>query len=109
MDVIFTPKVLLYFEDLIITLYDKGYFCFLETSKRYVEELIDDILATLPTRQHRPAPKYFDRYGKNMYYAVFKKNKHTSWYAFFTKYEENYKTFYLVRYIGNNHIVVHHL
>jgi len=109
MNVIFTPKVLLYFENLIITLYDKEYFSFLETSKSYVEELIDDILTNLPIRKHRPAPKYFDKYGKDMYYAVFRKNKRTSWYAFFTKYEENNKTFYLVRYIGNNHTDAHHL
>ena len=109
MNVIFTSKVLLYFEDLIITLYDKEYFSFLETSKRYVDELVDDILTNLPTLQHRPAPKYFNKYGKNMYYAVFRKSKRTDWYAFFTKYSQNGQTFYLVRYIGNNHIDAHHL
>ena len=109
MNVIFTKKVLLYFEELIIILYDKEYFGLLETSKRYVDELVDDILTNLPTKQHKPAPKYFNKYGKGMYYASFKKNKRTTWYAFFCKYRENGETIYLIRYIANNHTVAQYL
>ena len=109
MNVIFTPKVLLYFEELIFILYDKEYFSLLETSKRYVDELVDDILTNLPTKQHKPAPKYFDKYGKGMYYARFRKNKQTTWYAFFSKYNENGETIYLIRYIANNHTVAQYL
>jgi hypothetical protein len=109
MNVIFTPKVLEYFENLVITLYCREYFSFLETSKKYVAELIDDILTTLPTRLHKPAPLYFDKYGKNMKYASFKKNKTTTWYAFFMTYQENGDTIYLVRYIANNHTIAQYL
>ena len=117
MNVIFTPKVLLYFEDLIITLYDKGYFSILETSKIYactsrstsVDELVDDIKTNLPTKRHKPAPAHYNKYGKGMKYASFKKNRRTTWYAFFKTYEKNGELFYLVRYMGNNHIEAHHL
>ena len=75
----------------------------------YVNDLIFDIKTKLPTRQHKPAPPYYEKYGKELYYAIFKKNKRTSWYAFFSKYEENEKIVYLIRYIGNNHTDAHHL
>ena len=45
----------------------------------------------------------FEKYGKDMQYAVFKKNKHTSWYIFFTVYIENGEEKYLIRYIANNY------
>ena len=109
MNVIFIPKVLEYLEELVTTLYIEEYFSLLETSKKYVGELTDEILTTLPTRLHKPAPKYFDKYGKNMKYAAFKKNRRTTWYAFFTKYCKNDEEIYLVRYIANNHTVAQHL
>jgi len=109
MNVLFTPKVLLYFEELTVILYDKEYFSLLEASKKYVDELVDDIATYLPTRQHEPAPNYFDKYGKGMYYASFRKNKQTTWYAFFNKYKENGETTYLIRYIANNHTVAQYL
>jgi len=50
-----------------------------------------------------------DKYGKGMKYASFRKNRRTTWYAFFKKYEKNGETFYLVRYIANNHSIAHYL
>ena len=109
MNVIFIPKVLEYLDDLITILYIEKYFCFLETSKKYVEELIDNILTTLPKRMHRPAPKHFDKYGKNMKYASFSKNRRTTWYVFFTTYWKNGEKIYLIRYIANNHTIAQYL
>ena len=109
MKVLTLPKVRQYLEELSYILYEKGYFGFLDTSEKYVEELFDDIKKNLPTKLHKPAPKYFDKYGKNMYYASFVKNKHTTWYAFFTKYDDNGEIIYLVRYIANNHTVAQYL
>ena len=109
MKVIFTSNVLVYFEELVFTLYNKEYFGFLEASQRYVAELIDEITTTLPLRSHRPAPNYFDRYGKSMKYAIFIKNRHTTWYVFFKTYSKNGEKIYLVRYIGNNHTIAHYL
>jgi hypothetical protein len=107
--VVVTPKVRQYFKDLVPILYSLGYFSYLESSKKYVEELLDDIELNLLKRPHKPATPYFDKYGKGMYYATFRKNKQTSWYAFFSKYNDNGDTIYLVRYIANNHTVAQYL
>jgi len=108
MNVIFLPEVFEYLESLIPILYKNDYFSFEDLAINYVEDLIDDIQISLPTRLHKPAPKYFDMYGKNMEYAVFPKNKRTTWYVFFTKYWENGEGVYLIRYIDNNHTVSQH-
>ena len=105
MKVLVIPEVAQYVESLIPVLYEKGYFVFKETAKKYMDDLYDDILTTLPIRLHKPAPKYFDKYGKDMEYAVFKKNKRTTWYVFFRIYQNYGEDIYQVRYIANNHTV----
>ena len=109
MSVVILPRVLEYLDSIVFTLFEKGYFSYLETSQRYIDELVDDIEKNLQTKQHKPAPKYFDKYGKAMKYAVFKKNRRTCWYAFFKTYNKNGETFYVVRFISNNHIIAQHL
>ena len=110
MNVKFTPETLDYLEELVIILYQKGYFSWLDTSQKYVDELYVDIQTNLPTKQHRRAPDRYKIYGEDVHYASFKKNRRTTWYAFFTKYQdENNQIIYLVGYIGNNHTDAHHL
>jgi len=109
MNVIILPEVLQYLDKLVFILFQKEYFSFLDTSQKYVDELIDDIQTNLPTKLHRPAPNYFRKYGKNMKYASFRKNKHTIWYIFFNKYKQNEEVFYFIRYIANNHTVAQYL
>jgi len=89
MRVQYTPEVQVYFQRLSQILYEKGYFSFKDTAKKYVKELFDDIEKNLPERRHKPAPPYYDKYGKDLYYAVFKKNRQTHYYAFFSKYNDN--------------------
>ena len=103
MKVLAIPIVLEYLENLVPILYEKGYFSFADTAQKYVDDLSDDIFDNLPQKRHKPAPKYYDKYGKGLYYAIFTKNKRTIWYAFFSKYRESGETVYLIRYIGNNH------
>ena len=103
--VIAIPEVYEYLENLVDILYVNDYFGFEDSAVNYVKELIDNMDTTLPIRLHKPAPKYFDRYGKNLYYATVKKNDRTSWYAFFTKHCQNDEIIYLVRYISNNHVI----
>ena len=107
--VIILPEVQQYFRELSYILYEKDYFGFLDASEKYVEELVADIKTDLPTKLHKLAPNYFDRYGKGMYYANFRKNKQTTWYVFFRIYIKNGETFYQVRYIANNHTVAQYL
>ena len=109
MSVIILPKVLEYLDDLVFILFKKEYFGFLETAINYVDELIDDIALCLPIKLHKPAPVYFNRYGKSMEYATFRKNKNTTWYVFFETYQENEEIFYLIRYIANNHTIAQYL
>jgi hypothetical protein len=109
MNVFFLPEVFKYFEEVALILYERGYFGFKETAERYTIELVNDIKINLPTKVHKSAPEHFDKYGKNMKYAGFKKNKNTTWYAFFTTYQKNRETIYLVRYIANNHTIAQHL
>ena len=105
MRVLVLPEVRQYLSELTWVLFDNDYFGFLESAEDYVESLFEDIKTTLPNRQKRPAPPYFQRYGKNMFYATFRKSKHTQWYVFFNIYEKDGTLTYLVRYIGNNHVV----
>ena len=104
MRVIFLPEVHIYLDSLIPVLYKRDYFGFEDAAIKYVDGLIDDIMMNLPVKLKKPAPKYFtDRYGKELYYAVFTKNKRTQWYAFFRIYEVDGETYYQVRHIENNH------
>ena len=105
------PEVKQYLNELITILFEKRYFSYEETAKKYIDDLLDDIITNLPKKMKRPAPKYFtDRYGDGLYYAVFQaKNKRTQWYAFFRMYEKEGELYYQVRYISNNHKDAHHL
>jgi hypothetical protein len=105
MNVVFLPNVMEYFEELKLILLQKEYFGFKESAYKYVDELIDEIQTTLPICVRRPAPKYFDKYGKGMYYANFRKNRQTQWYVFFKIYQINNELFYQVRHIANNHTI----
>lgn len=105
------PEVRNYFAELMRILYDEGYFSFEENAIEYVTDLFADIEQNLPAKSKKPAPPFFDRYGKNLYYASFKKSKHTQWYVFFTIHTDAFsdtQTF-LIKYVSNNHMISQHL
>lgn len=77
MKVLFSSQVRSYFRKLGDILFEKEYFGFEDSAIGYVRTLIFEIRDTLPNRTKRSAPKYFDRYGKDMYYSIFKKSKNT--------------------------------
>ena len=64
---------------------------------------------TLPLKLNKPAPPYFDRYGKKMLYATFRKNKATQWYVFFNVYQKDGEMIFIIRYISNNHVTAQYL
>lgn len=110
MRVVFQPEIFIYFIDLAETLYEKEYFGSEETAIQYADDLFDDININLSTKFRKPAPPYFERYGENLYYSIFKRNKNTSWYVFFTIYQVNAdEIIYYVRHISNNHMISQHL
>lgn len=108
MKVIALPEVREYLMELINILYEKEYFGFEENAQKYVEELFLDIKTNLPQKLKKPAPPYFDRYGKKMLYSTFRKNKNTQWYVFFNVYQKDEITF-VIRYISNNHVIAKYL
>ena len=109
MQVIAVPEVRAYLRRLSYLLYEEGYFGFEERAQRYVEELFADIKANLPFKPKKPAPPYFSRYGQNLLYASFRKNRSTQWYVFFNLYRQGGETVFLIRYIGNNHVLAQYL
>ena len=109
MKMIFRPEVLEYFNELSTILYEKDYFGFEEDAMKYVDDLMNDIKTTLHSRQKRLAPSYFDKYGKNMHYSVFRRSRQTQWYIFFTIYDYKGEIVYLIRYISNNHMTAQYL
>lgn len=109
MSVLFLPEISNQFVELAEILYDKGYMSFLDAAIEYSESLFREIQSNLPIKVHRKAPAYFNRFGRDMSYASFPKNKHTTWYVFFNVYDVGGGAVYLVRYISNNHVIAHHL
>ena len=109
MKVVVTTEVYEFLENLVITLYEQGYFGLEENARKYVDELYEDITQTLPSRLKKSAPPHYDKYGKGLYYAAFKKSKRTSWYAFFRIYQKDGELYYQVRHIDNNHTEAQHL
>lgn len=109
MKILFLPEVEEYLFELVEILYEKEYFGFEESALNYVIDLEKIIRTDLPTKLKRPAPTHFDKYGKKMLYAVFKKNTTTQWYVFFNIYQEKNEITFLVRYISNNHMIAQFL
>ena len=103
MKVVILPEVEDYCGDLIEILYQKEYFGFRASARGYVAELVDAIRDTLPTRLHKPAPRHFDPEGRGMWYAAFRRSRATTWYVFFTRYDDGGEIVYLVERIENNH------
>lgn len=105
------PEVRSYFTELMQILYNEGYFSFEENAIEYVTDLFADIEQNLPTKSRKPAPTYYERYGKNLYYACFRKSRRTQWYVFFTIHTDAFsdtQTF-LIKYVSNNHMASQHL
>jgi hypothetical protein len=75
MKVLFLPEVEDYLFELIEILYHKEYFGFKESAISYVVDLENDIKNLLPNKVKRPAPTYFDKFGKKLLYAVFEKKQ----------------------------------
>lgn len=67
------PEVRDYFSDLIRILYEKDYFGFESDAIEYVTDLFSDIEQNLPAKPRKPAPPYFEKFGKDLFYTTFRK------------------------------------
>lgn len=98
-EVKYNRKTTVFFNNLFVVLLEANYFSYLESALEYVTQMrsfIDNCIFILP---RKPAPDYFSKYGKNLYYIAYQPNKRTTWYIFF-KQKENC---FFVCYITNNH------
>jgi len=103
--VIYTPTAISYLNDLVDILYNKGYFSFEQSAVTYVVTLVNDMQATIHLRQKHRAPDSFTRYGNDLWYVSYPKNKRTTWYFFFTYH--HVEDIFFIRYITNNHVAGH--
>jgi len=98
-EIIFADEVDLFFDELLIVLFEKGYFSFQSTAKSYKDNFTDYIKKYIGIIPGKTAPKHFNRYGKDLKYISYKANKTTTWYIFYQQ-KDNV---FLIRYIANNH------
>ena len=98
-EIIFSKKVELYLDKLMLLLFEEGYFGFPDSAKLYVDCLISFVEQHVGILPDKNAPDYFQRFGKNMKYLTYQANKRTSWYIFYQ--ERN--NIYLIKHITNNH------
>jgi len=70
-EVRYHKDVLLFLDELFDVLIEKEYFCFYETSARYIEDLVAFIDQNINTLPHKVAPPHFSRYGSNLLYITY--------------------------------------
>jgi len=99
-EIIFLKNVELYLNELMLLLFEEGYFGFPDSVKSYVDLLISFAEQHVGIDFGRNAPDFFKRFGQNLKYITYHANKKTSWYIFYQ--ERN--NIYLIRHITNNHI-----
>lgn len=87
-EVIFTPKVIRYLDDLVVLLYEKEYFGFIDAAEVYVSNIYDAIPKIVKVFQHKKTPEKLRYLGSN--YIFYKANSRTTWYVFFEKKDQNY-------------------
>ncbi|MCP2027140.1 hypothetical protein L1276_002284 [Flavobacterium sp. HSC-32F16] len=87
-EVIFTPLVISYLDDLVVILYKKQYFGFIESAEEYVDNIYDAVPEIIKRSLHKKTPKSLQCLGSN--YIFYKSNARTTWYIFFEKRDQNY-------------------
>ena len=107
--VLFLPEVVDQFLELAEVLYNNGYLGFKEVAMEYADQLFKDIQTNLPLKVKKDVPSSFKRNNQGLFYSSFPKNKNTTWYVFYSIYDVGGDTVYLIRYLGNNHVIAHHL
>lgn len=93
-EVIISPLVIEKLQSLVLILFEKEYFSYIENANAYVDNIFDFIL-TIPAlkKKHTKNTKH------GTYYCSYKANRHTTYFITFDY--EDYV--YLVRNITNNH------
>jgi len=87
-DVVFTPSVISYLDNLVFTLYKKEYFGFIESAEEYVNNIYDAVPERIRKSPHKRTPKPLKYLGSE--YIFYKPSTRTTWYIFFEKSNQNY-------------------
>ncbi|KAF2335298.1 hypothetical protein [Flavobacterium ginsenosidimutans] len=87
-EVIFTSSVIQYLDDLVLVLYRKEYFGFIESAEEYVSNIYKEVPERIKKSPHKKTPKPLQYLGLN--YIFYKSNTRTTWYIFFEKSNQNY-------------------
>ena len=98
--VLFAPEVEEDLFELTKILVDKQYLGTPDYAVSYVRSLILYIREHIDSLPHKDAPSYFDKYGHDAKYLIYKRNSNTTWYIIFVERANAY----LVTHITNNHI-----
>jgi len=103
-EIVYAKEVELFLDELLIILFEKGYFGFPDSAKSYIDRLIDYVEKNIGIFPGRDAPPYFNRYAKDLMYIIYRANKSTSWYVLYQQREN----IFLIRHITNNHVAAQH-
>lgn len=95
--IIFSQKVLEYFDDLFLILFHQDYFSYEENAQLYIDNIVAFVHGSIGRFPHKLSPKELKIFGSN--YIFYKANSRTVWYLFFESKEEKH----LITGIINSH------
>ena len=95
--IIFSQKVLEYFDDLFLILFHQDYFSYEEIAQLYINNIVAFVYEYMVGFLHKSSPKELKHLGSN--YIFYKANSRTVWYLFFESKDEKY----LITGIINSH------
>ena len=95
--ILYKPEVEYYLFDLVLRLFKKNYFLYLENAELYKDNIVDFVENSIKSFPSKKTPVKLNSFGSN--YISYKSNSRTTWYIFFEKLNEDY----LITYIINNH------
>ena len=101
----YSVSVELQLKESIDQLVERGYFSEEDYAVSYIRDLVTYFQLNLDHLTAFAAPEYFNRYGTNLKYTIYRKSNRTTWYAFF---KETHDALIIV-YLANNHLMGHHM
>ena len=87
-------------------LVEKNYFSDEDYAVSYLIDIVRFFQLNIDHLVVRSAPTYFKRFcvmTSDLKYVAYRKNRHTTWYAFFEEYDDIISVVYL----NNNHVIGH--
>lgn len=94
--VVISEDVLNYLAELSHLLFKNGYFDYFENALQYVDDIYDEIFATIHIAKHIEVHVKHKDFGD--YYFVIKANRRTAWHIYFIKKDNVY---YITKILNN--------